>query len=265
MLELLGAVFQKVGLVIGTTLISVGSLFSGASLPETVELSDTVVASSTTDAIIGESVNEDSVKESPTVPQNETGEAAGIKEILPVKTEVINPEITTLQIEDIEVDVEGDEVEIKWHTSLPSESRVFFDGDDGRVFESQEGLSTYHEVRVGGLVDSSEYDFKIAATTDDKSQYDDYYGVVQTEVKYVVAVGSVSEECTTILIKDSFGRIAKNVSVTLIPTHEVGSNTYQKPRTSETTNSSGEIKYCEIANTIRVKGPNFDVTLTRTY
>lgn len=170
---------------------------------------------------------------------------------------------SVLQIENVKSVVEGNTAVVTWSTSIPAESRLIAGNGEGRVFESQMGLSTTHRIQVAGLEDSEEYDYKITATTEDKSQYDDHYGIIYAPKKYTATLGQKEGECQIIIVKDTAGKIASGKEVKLSPSTTFDSGRIIARGTKVLlTNSRGEIKYCEVADTFRITGEELSVTLS---
>lgn len=251
MFDSIGVFFQKIGAAIGTGLITLGGFF-GAQPTQTPIIEDVVQETSIeTETEVSAPANESKKTAAP---------STGTQGTAP-KPEVASTK-STLQIENIKSSVVENQAIITWTTTLPAESRLIFDNGEGRVFESENGLSTSHKINATGLEESEEYDYKITATTEDKKQNDDYFGTLYAYKKYTAAFGTSENDCRIIVIKDTAGHIAPNKTVTLRPTQVSGNVNAQKPSISATTNSSGEIKYCDTANTFLIKGEELDITIS---
>lgn len=170
---------------------------------------------------------------------------------------------TTLQIQDVKSIVEGNGVVVTWTTSLSAESRLIFDNGEGRAFESEAGLSTSHKIHATGLEESEEYDYKITAVSADKSQHDDYYGIIYAPKKYTATLGENDGQCQTIVVKDTAGKIAASKEVRVSPSLRSESGSiYMRGAVILETNSRGEIEYCEVANTYKLVGTELSITLS---
>lgn len=253
MFDFVGTFFQKVGATIGGTLIAIGGFFGGSvpAQPEEPVSVDTVVEAQEVESVEKNTGAETSTP-TPTKTQSQSVET---------KIQTNTTTKTTLQIESVKSMAEGVQATVTWTTTLPSESRLIFDNGEGRVFESESGLSTSHKIHTSGLEESEEYDYKITATTEDKSQYDDYFGTIFAPKKYTAVLGSKDEECQVIVIKDTAGRVAIGKEIRLQPSIK-SAITYTKASVMLTTDSRGEIEYCEVANTYKVVGEELSVTLT---
>ncbi len=170
---------------------------------------------------------------------------------------------TALHIENIKSTTKGNTAVVTWATTIPAKSRLIFDNGEGRVFESEGGLNTDHKIEATDLVESREYDYKITATSEDKSQYDDQYGILYALKKYTATLGGKENDCQIFIVKDTAGRIATGKTVRLSPSL-IGDNgsIYTKGALELRTNSRGEIEYCERANTFSLIGDDLNITLS---
>jgi hypothetical protein len=80
--------------------------------------------------------------------------------------------------------------------------------------------------------------------------------------KYTASFGTNENECQIIVLKDTAGHIAANKKVYIAPYQKTGDFTYTKGNIEATSNSRGEIKYCDVANTFKLTGESLSVTIT---
>lgn len=253
MFDFIGIFFQKIGVSVGASLIALGSFFVGEPVEEPIVV--------TTE----NQMELESEIRSPKEPQLESDSPQQVQ----TKTQVSIPTTqtssakATLQIENVQNIIEENQATITWTTTLPAESRLIMDNGEGRVFESENGLNTNHKVRVSGLEESVEYDYKITATTQDKSKNDDHFDIFYANKKYTALFGVSENDCRIIIVKDTAGHIAPNKTITLRPIRVlIGGTNVQRPNVSVTTNLKGEVKYCETANIFRIIGEELDITIS---
>ncbi len=168
---------------------------------------------------------------------------------------------STLQILNVKNEIFEDRVEVSWNTSKLAESRLILDNGNGKVYESENGLSTEHHVVIKELESSQEYNYKITATTNDKKAYDDYFGSFVAFVKYVAVLGKLDEDCRTIIIKDTAGRLIAGKEITVSGVYQIPGYTNNKPSIKSKTNSLGEVQYCEKSTIYNVSSDGINVSL----
>lgn len=261
MFDFIGTFFQKVGVSIGGVFITVGAFFGATPV-----VNQEPVAPSEEMVVEAEASDQ-------STPVEQTGTTAQPTDTSTTKTTQLKSQLVTtpvsvsskatLQIENAKSVVEENMAVVTWTTTMPAESRLIFDNGEGRVFESENGLSTNHKVHTTGLEESEEYHFKITATTEDKNHYDDHYGTVYALKKYTAVLGEKDGDCQIIVVKDTAGKIAASKEVKLSPSRRTESSIIISRGTVVLeTNSKGEIKYCETANTFKLTGTELNVTLT---
>lgn len=262
MLNFLNLIFEKIAPVFGSVLIATGSFLTPGAISNTQPTSEVATEVST-----NKGNSEVTVQE--TVPKEEKGGFLNkLVSFVPAKNEEVteqlqNTHVATLQIQGVDMRVDVGAATVTWTTTLPSESRLMLENGEGRVFESESGVSTTHKVRVVGMQESEEYDFKITATTENKSQSDDYYDILYAPKKFTAEFSPNEGECRIILVTDTAGNVAVNKLVQLRPTQVTSSGSITaRGNTEVKTNSKGQIRYCEKANTFRLIGVNLDTTLS---
>lgn len=172
--------------------------------------------------------------------------------------------VSLLKITNVKNKVVGNNVSITWETNYPTESTITIIEAVEKVYESNNGLSTNHSVNIYDLTLKNEYNFKLNAKTEDKKQTDTYYGSFFVIEKFTGYLGEYDEDkCQLIILMDSNGRL--NKKQILMSASIVREEITSYGGIKITTNSHGEIKYCEkpSANRYRIDYLGNTVTLNR--
>jgi len=193
--------------------------------------------------------------------KTETPAEASTTVIAPISS---SEKVALLKIVNVKNKVVGSNVTITWETNLPTESTVTIIESVEKVYSSKNGLSTNHSVTIYDLIPKNEYNLKLSAKTEDKKQTDTYYGYFFVIEKFIANLGEYDEDkCQTIILIDSNGRLKnKQVHVELSRVSEIITS-YGSIKL--TTNSDGEIKYCDkpSVNQYRIEYLDHTVTLKR--
>lgn len=175
--------------------------------------------------------------------------------------------VSILKITNIQKKIKDGNVTVTWETNYPSESTITLIQSVEKIYPSSNGLSKNHSITLYGLVPKNEYNFKIIATTEDKKQKDTSYGLFYVIEQFTASLGEYDDEkeCQTIILMDINGRLkSKQISINAYKVSD--SSTRQSyGRIDKTTDSNGEVRYCEKpnANELNIEYLGYDTVYLR--
>lgn len=158
--------------------------------------------------------------------------------------------VSILKITNIQKKIKDGNVTVTWETNYPSESTLTLIQSVEKIYPSNSGLSKNHSIILYGLVAKNEYNFKIIATAEDKKQKDTSYGLFYVIEQFTASLGEYDDEkeCQTIILMDINGRLKnKQISINAYNVSDYSTRRYYG-RINKTTDSNGEVRYCEKPN-----------------
>ena len=159
------------------------------------------------------------------------------------KEDTAESQILPLDIKEVKVKVKDDVATITWETNYPTESTLTIINTVDKFYTSEKGLNDKHLVRIYELEKDQEYNFKIKATTEDKSQTDTHFQSFFAIEEIQAHLGEYEEgKYQKIIIIDSEGRL-KNKEVGIGLYKKTGDVLYSYGRVYLETSSYGEIEF----------------------
>ena len=159
------------------------------------------------------------------------------------KEDTMESQILPLDIKEVKVKVKDDVATITWETNYPTESTLAIINTVDKFYTSEKGLNDKHLVRIYELEKDQEYNFKIKATTEDKSQTDTHFQSFFAIEEIQAHLGEYEEgKYQKIIIIDSEGRL-KNKEVGIGLYKKTGDVLYSYGRVYLETSSYGEIEF----------------------
>ena len=159
------------------------------------------------------------------------------------KEDTAESQILPLDIKEVKIKVKDDVATITWETNYPTESTLTIINTVDKFFTSEKGLNDKHLVRIYDLEKDQEYNFKIKATTEDKSQTDTHFQSFFAIEEIQAHLGEYEEgKYQKIIIIDSEGRL-KNKEVGIGLYKKTGDVLYSYGRVYLETSSYGEIEF----------------------
>jgi len=159
------------------------------------------------------------------------------------KEDTTESQILPLDIKEVKIKVKDDVATITWETNYPTESTLTIINTVDKFYTSEKGLNDKHLVRIYDLEKDQEYNFKIKATTEDKSQTDTHFQSFFAIEEIQAHLGEYEEgKYQKIIIIDSEGRL-KNKKVGIGLYKKTGDVLYSYGRVYLETNSYGEIEF----------------------
>jgi hypothetical protein len=159
------------------------------------------------------------------------------------KEDTMESQILPLDIKEVKIKVKDDVATITWETNYPTESTLTIINTVDKFYTSEKGLNDKHLVRIYELEKDQEYNFKIKATTENKSQTDTHFQSFFAIEEIQAHLGEYEEgKYQKITIIDSGGRL-KNKKVGIGLYKKTGDVLYSYGRVYLETNSYGEIEF----------------------
>lgn len=159
------------------------------------------------------------------------------------KEDIEEDQALPLDIKDLKIKVKNNTATITWETNYPTESILVIIGTVDKFYTSEKGLNDKHLVRIYELEKDQEYNFKIKATTEDKSQTDTHFQSFFAIEEIQAHLGEYEEgKYQKIIIIDSEGRL-KNKEVGIGLYKKTGDVLYSYGRVYLETSSYGEIEF----------------------
>lgn len=159
------------------------------------------------------------------------------------KEDTAESQILPLDIKEVKIKVKDDIATITWETNYPTESTLTIINTVDKFYTSEKGLNDKHLVRIYELEKDQEYNFKIKATTEDKSQTDTHFQSFFAIEEIQAHLGEYEEgKYQKIIIIDSEGRL-KNKEVGIGLYKKTGDVLYSYGRVYLETSSYGEIEF----------------------
>lgn len=159
------------------------------------------------------------------------------------KEDTMESQILPLDIKEVKIKVKDDVATITWETNYPTESTLTIINTVDKFYTSEKGLNDKHLVRIYELEKDQEYNFKIKATTEDKSQTDTHFQSFFAIEEIQAHLGEYKEgKYQKIIIIDSEGRL-KNKEVGIGLYKKTGDVLYSYGRVYLETSSYGEIEF----------------------
>lgn len=250
MMNLISNLWDKVVYGIGAAFVSVGMAISGggqvAEIPIVVEEEMSVEESSR---------NVDS--EDVTAPSKAVVSADPISApVIERKDESVQNEASengVFKISDIRIHTENDgrAATFNWNTTKPARSRIEVDGD---TYDSSNGLSTDHKVRVTGLNPNERYNYSISARTQDNPQLEDdvngsHFPFKDGKTHTVILQDSDDNDCQNFLVIDSTGKSAAGITLSIIAMTNTDTGVSISSATKKlTSNNRGLVELCGFSN-----------------
>jgi len=159
------------------------------------------------------------------------------------KEDTMESQILPLDIKEVKIKVKDDVATITWETNYPTESTLTIINTVDKFYTSEKGLNDKHLVRIYELEKDQEYNFKIKATTENKSQTDTHFQSFFAIEEIQAHLGEYEEgKYQKIIIIDSEGRL-KNKEVGIGLYKKTGDVLYSYGRVYLETSSYGEIEF----------------------
>lgn len=186
------------------------------------------------------------------------------KPITPIQTQPqVSIPVQTLQIQNVVNDITKKVAKIKWTTTIPAQSKLLLDNGTGKGYESLGGFGTSHWINIEEPIPSTEYIYKIVATTNDGKLSNDYYGSFTAIREFGISLSRAQDGCRIIHIEDTIGKPARDMKVTISGTFG-DSVSIRLPEFTTRTDKDGEITdwpHCKNPRTLTFKGEDLDITI----